>query len=246
MKNRTAFSSLMISLPLLFLFGGCAPQQKFISYDLGRPLVEEVLSKEEQAALTPDEVVKLLKDGNQRFVAGDLTVRDHSSMVRQAAGGQFPKAVVLSCIDSRVPVEDVFDRGIGDLFVARVAGNFENEDILGSMEFATKVAGAKVVLVLGHAACGAVKGAIDQVELGNITPMLENIEPAIVSLSSKYGERSSSNKELLGRVIDQNVVQTMEDIRKRSAILRELEENGDIKIIGGVYDLNTGRVTFFE
>ncbi|MCA9006529.1 MAG: carbonic anhydrase, partial [Planctomycetaceae bacterium] len=144
-----------------------------------KPLVNRVLTQEEQAKLTPDEVLTMLKEGNQRFVAGTLTARDHSKLVREAALGQYPKAVILSCLDSRVPVEDVFDRGIGDIFVARVAGNFENTDILGSMEFACKVAGSKLVFVLGHESCGAVNGAIDGVELGNITAMLANIKPAV-------------------------------------------------------------------
>lgn len=143
------------------------------------PLVESVLTKEEQDRLTPDKVLELLEEGNRRFVSGTLTSRDHSKQVREATKGQYPKAIILSCVDSRVPVEDVFDRGIGDVFVARVAGNFSNTDILGSMEFACKVSGSKLVLVLGHEHCGAVKGAIDGVELGNITPMLENIKPAV-------------------------------------------------------------------
>ena len=134
-----------------------------------KPLVQEVLTQEQRDALTPDEVIKSLKEGNERFVNNDLTARDHSAQVRKSATGQFPKAVVLSCLDSRVPVEDVFDGGIGDIFVGRVAGNFVNEDLLGSMEFGCKVAGAKVILVLGHEHCGAVKSAIDDVKLGNIT-----------------------------------------------------------------------------
>ena len=142
------------------------------------PQVTRVRTQQEQDVLKPEDVARLLRVGNQRFVSGTLTSRDHSAQVREAAGGQFPKAIVLSCVDSRVPVEDVFDLGIGDIFVARVAGNFENTDILGSMEFATKISGAKLILVLGHEDCGAVKAAIDQAQLGNITAMLENIKPA--------------------------------------------------------------------
>ena len=162
-----------------------------------KPRVERVLTKEEQDKLTPDEVLKLLKDGNRRFVSGTLTSRDHSRQVREAALGQYPKAVILSCLDSRIPVEDVFDRGIGDVFVARVAGNFENIDILGSMEFGCKVAGSKLILVLGHEHCGAVKGAIDDVELGNITPMLKNIRPAVEHFTAYEGDRSSENEEFV-------------------------------------------------
>ena len=161
------------ALAAVFLAGCSATAQE------SKPLVNRVLTAEEQAALTPTQVRDMLEKGNARFVAGTITSRDHSAQVRLAAEGQFPKAVVLSCLDSRVPVEDVFDRGIGDIFVARVAGNFENTDILGSMEFATKVAGAKLVLVMGHKDCGAVKAAIDGAELGNITAMLENIQPAV-------------------------------------------------------------------
>jgi len=142
-------------------------------------LVENVLTKEEQDALTPDMVIQSLKEGNGRFTRNDLTARDHSAQVRDAVKAQYPKAIVLSCVDSRVPVEDVFDRGIGDIFVARVAGNFVNEDILGSMEFACKVAGSKLVMVMGHEHCGAVKAAVDDVKLGNITPMLTKIKPAV-------------------------------------------------------------------
>src|SRR4249919_2439137 len=151
------------------------------------PVRDKVLTAEEQQALTPDMVIQSLKDGNKRFVNNDVTARDHSAMVRNASSGQFPKAVILSCLDSRVPVEDVFDKGIGDLFVARVAGNFANDDILGSMEYGCKVSGAKLILVLGHESCGAIKSAIDNVKLGNITAMLSKIKPA-VTLSMDFKE----------------------------------------------------------
>jgi len=143
-------------------------------------VVEDVLTKEEQDALSPDKVIQSLKEGNERFMRNDLTARNHSAQVRRSVKAQYPKAIVLSCVDSRVPVEDVFDRGIGDIFVARVAGNFVNEDILGSMEFACKVSGSKLILVMGHEHCGAVKAAVDDVKLGNITPMLSKIRPAVV------------------------------------------------------------------
>ncbi|QDT43662.1 Carbonic anhydrase 2 [Gimesia alba] len=175
-----------------------------------KPLVNRVLTQEEQNALTPDQVLTLLKEGNQRFVDGTLTARDHSKQVREAALGQYPKAVILSCLDSRVPVEDVFDRGIGDIFVARVAGNFENTDILGSMEFACKVAGSKLVFVLGHESCGAVNGAIDGVELGNITAMLANIQPAVDHFKDYKGDRTSKNPEFVKMVTAQNVLGTID------------------------------------
>lgn len=207
-------------------------------------LREKVLTAAEQAALTPDDIIVTLKEGNKRFRDNNLTLRDHSAMVRDAAAGQYPKAVVLSCIDSRVPVEDVFDRGIGDLFVARVAGNFSNTDILGSLEFSCKVSGAKLILVLGHEACGAVKGAIDNVQLGNITPMLSNIKPAISRVKNFTGEKTSKNDAFVKAVAKENVLNTIETIKAKSSILKEMEAKGEIKIIGAYYDLHSGEVIF--
>lgn len=201
-----------------------------------------VLSAAEQAALTPDDIIVIFQRGNERFVSGDMTSRDHSAKVREAALGQYPKAIALSCIDSRVPVEDVFDLGIGDIFVARVAGNFENTDILGSMEYATKVSGSKLILVLGHTECGAIKSAIDGVELGNITEMLANIKPAIDSLAGYSGEKTSGNTEYVRQVTEQNVRLTIDNIRKRSPIIAQLEQAGDVKIVGAIYDMHTGVV----
>lgn len=210
------------------------------------PRVERVLTEEERDLLTPDDILQYLVEGNERFVAGSLTVRDHTQQVRDAANGQFPKAIVLSCVDSRVPVEDVFDRGIGDLFVARVAGNFENTDILGSMEFACAASGAKLILVLGHGSCGAVVSAIDGVELGNITPMLENIQPAIDHFTDYEGDKTGQNAEFVAMVAEESIRQTMADIRTKSPVLAELEASGDLKIVGGVYDMHTGRVEFLD
>lgn len=207
------------------------------------PLVEAVLTKEEQDALTPDAVIESLKEGNKRFISNDLTARDHNVQVRKTASGQFPKAVILSCVDSRVPVEDVFDKGIGDIFVARVAGNFVNVDILGSMEFGCKVSGSKVILVLGHEHCGAVKAAVDDVKLGNITDMLTKIRPAVDAVSYD-GDRTSGNAEFVHLVCEENVRKTMKDIREKSPILKEMEDKGEIKIVGGVYDMDTGVVDF--
>jgi carbonic anhydrase len=208
--------------------------------------VDQVLTSEEQAALTPVQIFDLLKEGNQRFLTGDVTERDHSAQVRHAAHGQFPKALILSCVDSRIPVEDVFDNGIGDVFVARVAGNFENTDILGSMEFATAVAGAKLILVMGHEDCGAVKAAIDGAELGNITAMLQNIRPAIESFPDYDGDKTSANDEFVHMVTEKNILMTMADIRGRSPVLKELEDKGELKIAGALYDMQTGSVEFFE
>lgn len=210
------------------------------------PLVEKVLTREEQDKLTPDEVIKMLKQGNRNFVSDTLTSRDHSMQVRAATNGQYPIAIVLSCVDSRVPVEDVFDRGIGDIFVARVAGNFANTDILGSMEYACKVSGSKLVLVLGHEYCGAIKSAIDGVELGNITPMLENIKPALDHFTEYTGDRTSQNDEYVHMVSEQNVRITIEYIRQNSPILKEMEQKSEIKIVGAMYDMDTAVVSFYE
>jgi carbonic anhydrase len=207
------------------------------------PLVEKVLTKEERDAMTPEEVLKLLKVGNVRFMNSDLTARDHSAQVRKSATGQYPKAVVLSCLDSRVPVEDVFDRGIGDIFVGRVAGNFVNEDLLGSMEFGCKVAGAKLILVLGHESCGAIKAAVDNVELGNVTALVSKIRPAVEKVQYD-GDRSSKNEEFVHMVCESNVKHTIEQIRQNSPILREMEEKGEIMIVGGIYDMELGVVSF--
>ena len=211
-----------------------------------KPLVEKVLTKEEQDKLTPDEVIKMLKDGNRNFVVDTLTSRDHSMQVRAATKGQYPIAIILSCVDSRVPVEDVFDRGIGDIFVARVAGNFANTDILGSMEYACKVSGSKLVLVLGHEYCGAIKSAIDGVELGNITPMLENIKPAIEHFTDYPGDRTSQNEDYVHLVSEQNVRMTIEYIRNSSMILSDMEQNGEIRIVGAMYDMDTAVVSFYD
>ena len=204
--------------------------------------IDRTLTKDEQQRLQPDEVVTLLFEGNARFVSGDVTSRDHRAQVRAAVKGQWPKAVILSCVDSRVPVEDVFDCGIGDLFVARVAGNIVNVDMLGSLEFACAVAGAKIIMVLGHEYCGAIKGAIDKVELGNLTALLNIISPAIDEVEGHDGVRVASNPAFVHRVAEQNVLRSVRRIREESPILRTLEESGQIRIIGCMYDLDTSVV----
>jgi len=211
-----------------------------------KPLVEKVLTADEQAALTPDKIIEMLKSGNKRFMSDDLTSRDHSAQVRNSTFGQYPKAVILSCLDSRVPVSDVFDRGIGDVFVGRVAGNFVNVDLLGSMEFGCKVAGAKLILVMGHEHCGAVKSAIDDVKLGNITAMLDKIKPAVDLVSGFEGEKTSENDAFVHEVCVSNVNNTINEIRINSPILKEMEDNGEIKIIGTVYNMSTGEVMFLN
>jgi len=210
------------------------------------PLVETVLSAEDQAALTPELIIQSLKDGNQRFRNNDLTPRNRSSQIKNSTLSQYPKAIIHSCIDSRVPVEDVFDRGIGDLFVGRVAGNIINEDILGSIEYACKVAGAKLILVLGHEHCGAIKSAIDGVELGNITALLSKIKPAIDMAAEYEGEKTASNQEYVEFVSTSNVINNMNEIRTSSPILKAMEDNGEIDILGAMYDMTTGEVVFID
>jgi carbonic anhydrase len=209
-----------------------------------KPLRENVLTATEQQALTPDMVIQSLKEGNKRYTDNNLTAKNDSAMVHNASQGQYPKAVILSCIDSRVPVEDVFDQGIGDLFVARVAGNFVNDDILGSMEYGCKVSGAKLILVLGHKSCGAIKAAIDNVKLGNITAMLTKIKPAVVKSQNFTGEKTSKNEAFVEYVAKNNVISTIETIKSKSPILKEMADKGEIKIVGAYYNLKTGEVIF--
>lgn len=205
--------------------------------------INNALNKATQDTLTPSGVLQDLMEGNNRFINNTTNTVDNTALVEQTVGGQFPKAVILSCIDSRVPVETVLDQAIGDVFVARVAGNFENTDILGSMEYSCKVAGSKLVLVLGHEACGAVKAACDGVELGNITALLGNITPAVKQSAEEVeGEANSSNSAFVAKTVENNVKLTMDRIREKSPILKEMEDNGEINIVGGVYMLSTGKV----
>ena len=205
------------------------------------------VTAEQQKALTPDAVLAELMEGNKRYVAGEVSDPNIKARVAAASTGQFPKAVILSCLDSRVPVELVFDQGIGDIFVGRVAGNIENKDQLGSMEFATKAAGSKLVMVLGHEACGAVKGACDGVGMGNLTDLLSKIQPAVKAVKGfEEGERNSKNAAFVAAVVEENVRQTVTDIRKRSEVLAQMEKDGDIKIVGAVYSLKDGSVTLLD
>lgn|GEM_PF-98424 len=205
-----------------------------------------VTTAEEQARLTPDEVLQQFIDGNRRFRSGLVTRRNHREQVRKSAPGQFPKAMVLSCLDSRVPVEDVFDQGIGDVFVGRVAGNLVNEDLLGSMEFACKVAGAKMILVMGHQHCGAIRGAIDDVKLGNLTTLLTKIKPAVARSQDFEGEKTSANPLYVKYVAKNNVRVALANIRTQSPILNEMEGEGQIKIVGAFYRLTDGTLEFIE
>ena len=205
------------------------------------------ITAEQQAAFTPQVVLDELMAGNARFVSGQSTERDLTARIVQSAAGQSPKAVILSCLDSRVPVEKVFDVSIGDIFVGRNAGNVSNADQGGSIEFATAVAGAKLVMVLGHTSCGAVAGAIAGAELGNLTQLLSKIRPAVNAVEGYLAEeRTSDNSDFVNAVADRNVAQTITRIRTDSSVLAELENNGDILIVGAGYDLQTGRVILLQ
>ena len=205
------------------------------------------VTAERQARLTPTIVLNALKDGNARFVAGAPTSFNAEQSILASSEGQFPKAYILSCVDSRVPAEMVFDQGIGDIFVGRVAGNVENEDQLGSMEFAAAVGGIKLIVVMGHEACGAVKGACDHVELGNLTLLLEKIAPAVKSVEGfKEKHRTSKNAAFVEAVVKNNVVRTVADIRDRSQVLNKMEAEGKIMIVGAYYSLKDGSVVFMD
>lgn len=205
-------------------------------------------TKETQDLMTPSLALDALKDGNDRFLKGNQVTRNLNAQVDETSGGQYPFATVLHCIDSRVSAEHVFDQGIGDLFSIRIAGNFVNEDILGSMEFACKLAGTKVLVVLGHTACGAIKGACDHARLGNLTALINKLEPAVEAVDSpaEADLRNSSNIDFVNAVAAKNVQMTIDNIRSQSPILKEMEADGAIKIVGGMYDIATGNVNFYE
>ena len=228
---NTALGACALSPSLSFLFMQFAPN------------MSESLTKQERDSMTPSQVIDELKKGNERFRTGKMAPRDYRAEKRSSAAGQYPAAMILGCVDSRVPAEIVFDAGIGDIFIGRVAGNVVNDDMLGSMEFACAVSGAKLVLVLGHTACGAVKGAIDDVVLGNLTGLLARIKPAIPA--TKFdGEKSSKNASYVDAVARTNVVLTVAEIRRRSPILEELEKKGNIKMAGAMYNVANGVVEF--
>ncbi|MFD2604779.1 carbonic anhydrase family protein [Euzebyella marina] len=205
-------------------------------------------TKETQATMNPDKSLQFLKEGNLRFQQNLRANRNLLEQVNDTREGQFPFATILSCIDSRVSAELVFDQGLGDIFSIRIAGNFVNEDILGSMEFACKLAGTKLIVVLGHTSCGAVKGACDHARLGNLTALINKIEPAVDEVKEPADEslRNSKNLEFVDKVSEKNVHLTIDNIRKQSGVLKEMEDNGEIKIVGAMYDISDGGVTFYE
>ncbi|MGU7770631.1 carbonic anhydrase family protein [Burkholderia sp. MR1-5-21] len=208
------------------------------------PARADALTKAQRDRMTPDQIIEVMKQGNARFQKGERKARNYLREQRASASGQYPAAVLLSCIDSRAPAEVIMDLGIGDIFNCRVAGNVENNDILGSMEFACKLSGAKVVLVMGHTACGAIKGAIADAQLGHLTGLLARIKPA-VQATSYDGERSATNYAFVDAVARKNVEMTIAGIRRDSPVLAELEAGGKIRIVGAMYNLGTGAVEFF-
>ncbi|RED44539.1 carbonic anhydrase [Winogradskyella eximia] len=205
-------------------------------------------TKETQATMTPEKSLQYLKEGNQRFQDNLKANRNLLEQVNDTSDGQFPFATILSCIDSRVSAELVFDQGLGDIFSVRVAGNIVNEDILGSMEFACKLAGTELIVVLGHTSCGAVKGACDHAEMGNLTKLVQKITPAVNAVTEPKDEslRTSKNLDFVDEVSHRNVELMIDRIHAESPILTEMEKAGEIKIIGAMYDVNTGAVTFYE
>ncbi|HLF47216.1 MAG TPA: carbonic anhydrase family protein [Chitinophagaceae bacterium] len=206
----------------------------------------KTLTKEMQAAITPSIALNLLKEGNKRFVNNLKINRNLLQQASETSDGQHPFAIILSCIDSRTSAELIFDQGLGDIFSVRIAGNIINEDILGSMEFACKVAGSKIIVVLGHTKCGAIKGACDHVEMGNLTALLSKIQPAVYDEKSETGNRSSANAGFVEKVATINVKRTVHSIMERSPILKEMIEKAEIGIAGGIHDIATGEVTFYD
>jgi len=205
-------------------------------------------TRETQATMTPEKALQFLEEGNQRFVNNLKANRNLLEQVNDTSEGQFPFATILSCIDSRVSAELVFDQGLGDIFSVRIAGNFVNVDILGSMEYACKIAGSKVIVVLGHTSCGAIKGACDDAKLGNLTTMLNKIKPAVAAVAepTDVSQRNSSNIDFVNNVAKKNVDITIENIRKQSPVLKDMEDKKEIAIVGAMYDVNTGEVRFYR
>ena len=202
-------------------------------------------NKESQSNLTTDNCISLLKNGNQRFLDRNPINRDLHAQVSDTSTGQYPYAAIVSCIDSRIPTEVIFDQGIGDIFNARIAGNFVNEDILGSLEFACKLAGSKLIVIMGHTSCGAVKGACDNAKLGNLTAMLSHITVSVDAVKTDEGvERSSKNIDFVNQVSMENVKRTIQKVKDKSEVLNEMYKNKEIDIVGAMYDVKTGKVSF--
>lgn len=204
----------------------------------------KTITKDMQGKITPQQAIQLLKDGNQRFIKSLSYNRNLLQQVNETAEGQYPFATILSCIDSRTPAELIFDQGLGDIFSIRIAGNIVNPDILGSLEFACQIAGSKLIVVLGHTNCGAVKGACDKAELGNLTGLLKKIEPAVDEVTSLKQDRHGTNLDFVNEVAQVNVQKSIQAIMAESPIIKQLCDQASIALIGGIYDVSTGLVTF--
>ena len=232
---KSLLLSLALALPVFWVAGVVQAEATDVA-----------LTREAQAAITPARALEMLKQGNERFVNGKTLPRDFLAQVRQTATGQYPFAAIVSCLDSRIPPAIVFDQGVGDLFVGRIAGNFVNDDMLGSLEFATKLSGAKLVVILGHTECGAIRGACDAAQLGLLTATLANINPAVKAVQGDYTPRNSSNAEFVQSVAEMNVQLTMKKLLDRSVVLREMVDKGELGLVGAMYDVTTGKVMFYK
>jgi carbonic anhydrase len=243
--NRRDFARVAGVSALGLAVTGCAvaeePAEAQVSSEAPTAPVATTQTAASQAAMTPDEALEMLREGNQRFASAQPLNRDFAQQIQATAAGQYPFAFILGCVDSRVPIEVVFDQGVGDVFTARVAGNVMNEDMLGSMEFACNLAGAKAIVVLGHTSCGAVKGSIAEVRIGNLTDLVEKIEPAVESVT---GERDVTDLDYVDRVAEANVALVLRQIRDESPLLVEMEQAGDIALVGAMYDVSSGEVRF--
>lgn len=204
-----------------------------------------VMTREKQQSLSPDQALEILVEGNNRFTSGKMLNTDLLGQVKQFKKGQFPFASVITCLDSRTQPEYIFDLGIGDIFCGRIAGNFVNTDMIGSLEFATKISGSRLVLILGHTHCGAIMGACDNVVLGNLTQTLSNLMPAVYAVPGFKGKRNSENDEFVQKVADENVRLNVKAVTERSSIMAELVDKGQLKVVGGMYNISTGKVEFF-
>lgn len=240
MKSHRMFA-VVCTAGLIVAGAGCATGSSS-----GRTAHAPVMTRDAQTAMTPDQALTRLKEGNRRFVSGASVHHNEIAAQHATAAGQYPFGAIVSCIDSRSIPEVIFDQGIGDLFVPRIAGNYVQSDILGSLEFATKISGAKIIVVVGHTSCGAVKGACDNVELGNLTTVIREIRPAVDAVPGFDSNRTSKNAQFVQEVAEMNVRMTMEKIRRNSPIIRELEDGGQIRIVGAMHDLDTGRVDFMN
>jgi carbonic anhydrase len=241
MRHRQLIS-LSLALFVAAGLGGCSTATPASPF----PAVSTTIDKDAQSAMTPDEALARLQQGNARFITGTSLRRDYPAQVKATANGQYPFAAILTCVDSRTPPEIVFDQGLGDLFVGRVAGNYAPIDLIGSLEFATKVAGAKLIVVMGHTECGAIKAACDNVQLGNLTTVMDALKPAVDEVKDFEGERTSKNSQFVRLVTEANVRRTVAKLRSDSPILHDLEQSGQIKIVGAIDDISTGQVTFFN